>query len=469
MGKSFLDTNPKTGRDRGPQLRDLLGMFVHAQGGELKRVRPIGDVYSIATHFVSKAYFKKGEKSAKKVTFPVHCVNWNSENETFENNGCPYCEKERMRPSIQYLYNVIDREAQDNEPRKRTEPTKKEAKSGFKDKDSKTWTPVFVVQHPPTAVSVLGKISRDNRVDGEARSITDPKYGMDLSIGFDNEQAGSAKNTVNSVGNTKLSSDEKSLLVWDIKSAIEEVVKHVSLESIVEQYMEDKDSLIRRDGDGKDIWPDLKKSKSKSKSDDYSDDDSDSSKKKASKKRAKSMSESDEDSDDEAPFSMSDSDSSEEEKKSKKSKGKDKKSKSKKSESESESESASSSDEDLSDSESSEEEKKSKKSKGKDKKSKSKKSESESDSSDEDLSDSSDEDLSDSSDDDLSDSDSSEEEKKSKKSKGKGKSKKSESESDSDEDLSASSDEDLSDSDSSEEEKKSKKSKGKSKSKKSKK
>ena len=62
-----------------------------------------------------------------------------------------------VRFSTSYYMNAIIRSIQEDEPSRKPKATEEEIESGFKDKDSNTWTPVRVIALP---VSVLDQIQK---------------------------------------------------------------------------------------------------------------------------------------------------------------------------------------------------------------------------------------------------------------------------------------------------------------------
>lgn len=413
MAKDFLDSNPKYGNNKRlfTNPSDLVQLMTYEDyKDEMANIRPLGKLYSLATHFIKIKTKGSKDKPPRVVEIPRPCLRYNSDEEDFDSSiDCPYCKLAEKDAVPRYFFNAIVRDYQEDEPKK-LNITKEEKKSGFKNTKSKSWTPVRVVSVPPSVVDTIKKISKSNKhldkKSGEKKpfSVTDEKYGRDLEISFDPDAAGPKKWTVQKGDASKLEGKEKEFLVFDLETMIKAAIE-AKEDDIKKDAKELKSLAVNSDGDDDSS---------------YESDDSKSKKKKGKKKDAteseSEMSESESESE-----SESDSD---DDKKSKK--GKDKKSsKKKKDESESESESESDSDNDLDSDDDSDDDKKSK---GKKKKGKKDESESESEESE------SESDLSE------SDSDDDKKSKKGKDKKSKGKKKKDESESDSESELSDSDD-----------------------------
>jgi hypothetical protein len=111
---------------------------------------------------------------------------------------------------------------QDSEPRKKPPLTPKELKTGFKEPDSESWTPVRIIVLPPSVIQKLGSFSSINkhRVMGknEEFEILDEKYGRDIFISYNKDAAGSAKYDVQLGDVTPLTREEKKYLTYDLAS-----------------------------------------------------------------------------------------------------------------------------------------------------------------------------------------------------------------------------------------------------------
>ena len=138
----FGSIKPVTGANRGQRIDEQVDILkLDKKWASLRFVG--GRVMPVATHWMDII----GSKSKEKVSISKTCIGFNMESENHDSDNCPYC-KIGLNPTIAYYANAIDRNAQENEPRKKPKPTKEEAKTGFKDKESETWTPVRVIRIP---------------------------------------------------------------------------------------------------------------------------------------------------------------------------------------------------------------------------------------------------------------------------------------------------------------------------------
>lgn len=246
-----------------------------------KKIRIIGEVFASA-----EAWVDIKTKTGKKVSIPKYSRDLNPVTSEFEENGCPY-RRGGINFKVVYYVNVIDRSEQDNEPRKKKDPTKEERKSGFKNITSETWTPVRVMRIPSSVATMLQGFSetntKQNKKTGETKSydIGHEKYGRDVLIKVNRKSKNpSQMYSLEKDSRTPLTEEETSYLVWDIDSAIRStwestknaerewerlqksmIVKKESDEDENEVDLDDEDAVDIEDIDEKKSKKDKKKSK----------------------------------------------------------------------------------------------------------------------------------------------------------------------------------------------------------------
>lgn len=246
-------------------------------------------------------------KDKKEITIPRYVVNFDPENPEKPKKGvrCPYSELVTdkdgpVRVSDFWLFNVIDRDMQDEgAPRKGkgAKPTKEEAKTGFKDINSDTWTPVKVARFTMTMIMRMNELSEDNIIKDKKTKkksqydATDENYGFDVKVKYKKDAPGTDKYSIDKVdgGCTPLTKEEKGYLVWDLTEKLLDATGRLTEKQALEDVkrMEIVGGNTADDDDDDD---DRKKSKKKSRSldDDDDDDDDDKKKKKKSKDKKKS-------------------------------------------------------------------------------------------------------------------------------------------------------------------------------------
>ena len=160
-------------------------------------------------------------------------------------------QKDRLLQYSKYFYmQAIVRKLQDNMPAK-NRLTAQERKTGFKDPDSDSYTPVVVVQLTPKILSAIQDMKEDNVVKlksgtRKAYNVTDEKFGRDIMIKKD-MSPGVAPGDIYQVklavdsGRTPLTEEEKAYLTWDMNTIY-------APEQSEEQVKRDFESWARRMG-----------------------------------------------------------------------------------------------------------------------------------------------------------------------------------------------------------------------------
>lgn len=237
-----------------------------------------------------------------------------------------------------WLFNAIDRDKQEEgAPRKSPKPTKDEAKTGFKDINSETWTPVGVARFTMTMIMRMNELSEDNKRKNketgkkEQYDATHPVYGFDVKVKYKKDAPGTDKYSIDKVddGAIPLTKEEKAYLIWDLTEKLLDATGRMTEEQANEDVKRMKvvGADIADDDDDDEDEDDKKSSKKKKKrSLDDDDDDDDEDDKKSSKKSKKGSGKKPFDDDDDE-----DEDEDEDDKKSKKSSKKSSKSSDKKS------------------------------------------------------------------------------------------------------------------------------------------
>lgn len=242
-------------------------------------------------------------KEKKLITIPRYCLAHNILNEhepRLDKKGkpvkCPYCDlvhgrddNASARAEFFYLANAIIREIQEDEPRKKSPPTKEEKASGFKDIRSKTWTPVRACRITSSVALRIQELSEGNTVKDKktgkkvAYDVTHPKHGIDIRIKYKPKAAGTDKYSADADERSPLSEEEKGYLIWDLSDNLLDATGRTTFEQAVEDFKrmevvggDTPDDDDDDDDDGYSLGDKKgKKSKKKSKAA-FSDDDDDS-------------------------------------------------------------------------------------------------------------------------------------------------------------------------------------------------
>ena len=305
-----------TGNDSGGKKPADLVESVELKDGKYKQLRPIGPVATYAGHWIKGT----SKKDGKKITFYTPCAAWDPElNDRKGHYGaehCAWCRHEQhdfsnevkpelriSRFSLDNWMNVIDRTLQKKgPPDDAEEPTKKELKSGFKNIDSETWTPVRAFRMSKNLLGMIKDLKQLNNVrDAEgnmsAQSVNHPQYGCDIMVLKDPTKPPAQYYTVQKGENTKLSKTEKGYLLWDLS----DLSTIPSTEDIEKDYLQTMKRMgktpVGKDGDDEDT---PKKSKKRQVEDDPKP-----------KKKGKKVEDDEDDEDEDEGFDDSDEDEDE--------------------------------------------------------------------------------------------------------------------------------------------------------------
>lgn len=276
-----IDDVPVSGNNKDPKPEDIVDVLKLPEK-KFVTLRLFGPMYSYGMHWV-----KGKTKEGKPATFPKPCLAFDpSTGKPDSTKKCPWCdhhnanEKEPdVRFSVTNYINAIVRSEQKKAPED-IETTKAEAKSGFKEKDSDSWTPVKAFRAGTAILRQLKDLKQlntheDENGDTQAFGVSHPKYGRDVQVMYDSSKSPASQYTVHMGDHKPLKKSEKSYLIWDLSGL-----------AVIPEYSEAKAEY--------DKWAEKMGLKSKKRRDDDDDEDL------SSKKKRRAVDE-DEDEDDEPP------------------------------------------------------------------------------------------------------------------------------------------------------------------------
>lgn len=265
---------------RGNKVRATDLVDVYNVPEKWARMRYHGPIHSYGIHWV-----KTKTKDGKPTKFPTPCLAFDAETGKRDSTlHCPWCEhgdEDQVQFGVEYWSNAIIRSLQKQKPEEVTKPTKEEVKTGFKDKDSETWTPNRAVKLTAGLLRALKELKPLNIHEGPEGdsipfSVSHTKYGCDVMVKYNKDAAQASRYGVQKGDPKPLSKEERALLTYDISDL------H-PLPTLAEAKAEYKSWLERMNG------------KKKKSSDDDDDEDE------APKKGKKVVDEDDDDDEDEAP------------------------------------------------------------------------------------------------------------------------------------------------------------------------
>jgi hypothetical protein len=191
-------------------------------------LRPIGPIHSYSTYWI-----KAKKRDGKPTKFPTDSPSFDPSTQKFDSTKYdPWYElyvaekdvdkdDQHVQINRRWWCNMLFINALKQKPRRPPKPTAAERKSGFKDKDSDTWTPWVPVGLPKGAVEKIkdltGLNTRESKKTGEtvAYPVSHPKYGRTVRIMFDPDKSPAEQYQVQIGDPRPLTEEELEYLRWD--------------------------------------------------------------------------------------------------------------------------------------------------------------------------------------------------------------------------------------------------------------
>ena len=253
------------------RIEELIDVFKWPDGKWVQVRLMDRGLLPISTHWVPII----GSKTGKESKIPRLCLNIDPDSGKAIKGKCPYCELgDTARAQDHYYFNAIIRELQEDQPKKAVKPTSSERETGFKDIDSRSWTPVRAIRLPGGLLDQF-KAQKDlnkhkSKKTGETKkyAINHDKYGVDFNVMYDSTTKGASKYKISKEGRTPLTEEELEYLVYDLDGAA--IAKEMGLKTLEEALRDVKTMTLASGKGGKD---DDGKSKGRRVIDDDDDDD----------------------------------------------------------------------------------------------------------------------------------------------------------------------------------------------------
>lgn len=217
-----------------------------AGGDKPKRVSDVVTIYKIPEkkwttvrfhpeiHCYATAWVKTKNKEGKPTKFPALLRSFDPITQEFDSTikdpWYEFSQKERadeidqkdrlIQVSKKFYGNMIVRKLQAQKPERTPKPEAEEIESGYKNKDSDTWTDWSAFALPPGLIRAIKELRDLNVVESKngsstAYSVTDIKYGCDIKIYFDPDQTPSSQYKIQLGDQTPLTEEELGYLRWD--------------------------------------------------------------------------------------------------------------------------------------------------------------------------------------------------------------------------------------------------------------
>jgi hypothetical protein len=185
-------------------------------------------------HCYATAWVKTKNKEGKTTKFPALLRSFDPITQEFDSTikdpWYEFSQKERadevdqkdrlIQISKKFYGNMIVRKLQAQKPERTPKPEPEEIESGYKNKDSDTWTDWSAFSLPPGLIRAIKELRDLNTVESKsgattAYSVTDIKYGCDIKIYFDPEQSPANQYKIQLGDQTPLTEEELASLRWD--------------------------------------------------------------------------------------------------------------------------------------------------------------------------------------------------------------------------------------------------------------
>lgn len=218
-----LDDTPTAGGNRNPKPGELVD--IAELSNKYQSFRLEGKVFAYGMHWVTTK-----KRDGSKTSFPTACLSFDpATGRRDSTKKCPWCsyDGKEIRFTVDFYTNALSRKKMKSAPDSPDAPTKAEIKSGFKIKDSDTFTPYVALRMPQQIVrSVKGL--RDLNVHEDPSSgesmgfaVSHPKFGCDVSIKKDPDAPPASRYSVQKLDSKPLSKLERSFLKWDLSDLVQ--------------------------------------------------------------------------------------------------------------------------------------------------------------------------------------------------------------------------------------------------------
>jgi len=200
---------------------------------------------AIAQQWVAKTV--DGEKGVKEVKFPRLVYGYQPLEDSFAEGTegkDPYLKNGKSEMARSYYVNCIVRVL---EGERLGKPTIKEKKTGFKDPDSDSKTPVRAIRFPFSVIKEIAKLEQLNEhtiiKKGKKVKKTFPvshaKYGRDIMIANDPTQPPAKQYSVQLGDKAPLTDKEQEYLTWDLVGLAKMFTCTETLEEVTAEYNND--------------------------------------------------------------------------------------------------------------------------------------------------------------------------------------------------------------------------------------
>ena len=217
-----FDQVPDAGGNDSAKLEELFEMFDQKTATKsfvAVRFMP----YSMLP--VRRHWIQITTQKGKATGIPKMCCSFDADNpaKPLKGKKCPYCTLSHGKPEDGHpakyeeymLANVLVRDLQDSG--RFGKMTKTEKKTGIKEIDSKSPTPIRVIRMPMGVARRIKEMAEMNK----GKNVHDPKYGIDVMFKYNAKAAPADMYKLERGDRTPLTEKEMAYLRWDLDNADE--------------------------------------------------------------------------------------------------------------------------------------------------------------------------------------------------------------------------------------------------------
>ncbi|QBQ74622.1 hypothetical protein BcepSauron_242 [Burkholderia phage BcepSauron] len=236
-GTDFDNINTNGNKRDKVKVTDVVTLFKFPEK-KWVTLRLYGDIHSYAT-----AWVKTKTKDGKSTKFPIDLPSYDPTTQTFDSTKYDpwyeFSQQERdnnverddqmIQVGRKFYMNALLRHLQKQQPSTKIRPTSTEKETGFKDKDSDTWTPWQVLALSPGLIGKIRELKGLNTVTSKKTgatktyNVSDEKFGRDIRILYDSTKSpGDQYQVVPGDSRTPMTEEELSFLRWDTSALASE-------------------------------------------------------------------------------------------------------------------------------------------------------------------------------------------------------------------------------------------------------
>jgi len=251
------DAKTSGGSDRAPDVPDLVEVY------KLPPKKWVTLRFRMGIFSTARYWIKTQNKQGKGTKFPTVCPSYNIETQERDadkydpwrdvqraeydraQDGEVSKEEAREQAHVQFeqkfWMQAIVRGLQKTEPAKKPKHTKSERETGFKDKDSDSWTPQKAIRLGKSFADKIKKLKGLNVVESKSGAtkafpVNDDRFGCDIRVMYDPDAAPADQYQVQIGDRKRLTEEELEYLGQDLETACTKAMECASDKEIKRDF-----------------------------------------------------------------------------------------------------------------------------------------------------------------------------------------------------------------------------------------